>query len=143
MSDDIRIRVEGSDIVAETEGRYENSIHFKLCDDGYLAAKEDEKRQIDRMRIILGADADTVDDETLYQLLLRAKSHILSYCKRTELTKVLEYAQVELAVIYYNRMGIEGESAHSEGSVSRSIALLPDDLRVTLNGERLLKGVRT
>ena len=44
-----------------------------------------------------------------------------------------------LAAMLYNRMGMEGESAHSEGGVSRTAAALPDDLRAWLNCWRLAR----
>ena len=49
----------------------------------------------------------------------------------------LEDAQVRTAAILYNRMGMEGESARTEGGVTHTADALPDDLRSWLNGWRL------
>ena len=61
-------------------------------------------------------------DELLTDLLADANALMLAYLNRAELPAALENAQCQLAVLLYNRLGMEGESAHSEGGVSRTAA---------------------
>ena len=53
----------------------------------------------------------------------------------------LEDAQVRVAAILFNRMGMEGERVHGEGGVNRTAEMLPDDLVRWLNGWRLARTV--
>ena len=50
---------------------------------------------------------------------------ICAYTRRNEVPAQLLGTQTELAILYYNRQGIEGESAHSEGGVSRTMEAMP------------------
>lgn len=84
---------------------------------------------------------DATDDALLLDLLEGARMQILAYTGRDELPEALGEAQLTLAAIAYNRMGMEGESAHSEGGVSRSSQALPEDVRRLLNPWRLARGV--
>lgn len=84
---------------------------------------------------------DARDDALLNDLLEEAAQFILGYTGREALPEALQGAQLALAAILYNRMGMEGESARVEGGVSRTVAFLPEDLRRQLNGWRLAKAV--
>ena len=44
---------------------------------------------------------------------------------------------VRIAAILCNRMGMEGESARTEGGVTHTADALPEELRSWLNGWRL------
>ena len=46
---------------------------------------------------------------------------------------------MRVAAILYNRMGMEGESSHSEGGVVRTAEMLPEDLKRWLNGWRVAR----
>lgn len=81
-------------------------------------------------------------DDLLNELLYSAEQYILMYCNRSALTPALEEAQVRLALIYYNRMGIEGETSHAEGGVSRGIEDLPTAVQHMLDDGRLIKAVK-
>ena len=70
--------------------------------------------------------------DLLEDLLADAHAFILTYTNRNELPEQLTGACVKLAAIEYNRLGMEGESAHSEGSVSRSVEALPADIKAEL-----------
>ncbi len=85
---------------------------------------------------------DARDTGLLNDLLEAAADMILAYTGRDEVPDGLRSAQVSLAAVLYNRMGIEGEAAHSEGGVSRSVEMMPEDLRHQLNAWRLAKAVR-
>ena len=84
---------------------------------------------------------DAADDALLEEMLKTAGEMICAYTARSVLPDALRGAQLELAAILYNRMGMEGESAHAEGSVSRSADSLPEYLRRQLNPFRLAKAV--
>ena len=84
-------------------------------------------------------DAD--DAALLNDLLDAAAAAICAYTGRDEVPAALEGAQLELAAVSYNRMGMEGERSHSEGGVSRSAEDLPEALRRQLNPFRLAKAV--
>ena len=69
------------------------------------------------------------EDALLLSLLSDAAALICALTWRKEVPPELENAQVRLAVIFYNRMGMEGENAHQEGDVRRSVSDLPEALR--------------
>lgn len=93
--------------------------------------------QLEKLKLRLGKDVD----ENLLELLLEdAESEILDYTNRTELTDKMEGLQRELAIIYYNRQGSEGESSRSEGGISVSYSTeIPERIKSRLNTYRLLK----
>jgi hypothetical protein len=84
---------------------------------------------------------DVKDDALLQDLLDAAAEMILAYTGRDELPPVLQAVQIELAAMQLNRMGMEGESSHAEGSVHRSADSLPEMVRRQLNPYRLARAV--
>ena len=83
-----------------------------------------------------------VDINLAFQLLEDAEAEILDFCNRSVLLKKMEPLQRELAIIYYNRMGSEGESSRSEGGVSVSYSTeIPESLKARLMSYRRLKAV--
>lgn len=84
---------------------------------------------------------DAKDEALLNDLLAEAGAFICAYTRRPAVPAQLEAAQVRVAAILFNRLGMEGESAHGEGGVTRTAALLPEDLRHWLNGWRLARTV--
>lgn len=95
--------------------------------------------QIERLKARLGNDVD----EILLQVLLDdAETEILDYTNRTELLPKMEGLQRELAIIYYNRQGSEGEASRSEGGVSVSYSTeIPESIKSRLVAYRRLKAV--
>lgn len=87
------------------------------------------------------ARAPDIADDLCAALLGDARDMILAYTGRAALPPGLAAAQVQLALVLYNRMGIEGETAHSEGGVSRSMEGLPADIKAQLVPWRLAKVV--
>lgn len=83
------------------------------------------------------ARAPDIPDALAEALLEDARDAILAYTERTELPAVLVGAQVQLAVVYYNRMGAEGETSHSEGGVSRGMESLPADIEAQIRPYKL------
>lgn len=72
---------------------------------------------------------EQVQDALLLSLLEDAAALICALTWRACVPAELENAQVRLAVIFYNRMGMEGEKDHAEGDIRRSVSDLPDALR--------------
>ena len=85
---------------------------------------------------------DGKDEALMNDLLADAQGMILAYTGRDSVPLVLQGAQVEIAAMLFNRMGMEGESSHSEGSVSRSADSLPEYIRRQLNPFRLARAVK-
>lgn len=87
---------------------------------------------LETLKIRLGI-SDEKQDGLLAVLLDSAEDTILDVIGRNELPARLVSVQTELAVIAYNRQGAEGETARSEGGISRSfISDLPLDLQKRL-----------
>lgn len=84
---------------------------------------------------------DAGDEQLLMELLEDAGMMIRAYTLRSEIPEVLEGAQLEIAAMLFNRMGMEGENAHAEGSLSRSVESLPEYVRRQLNPFRLVRAV--
>lgn len=82
---------------------------------------------LETLKIRLGI-SDEKQDGLLAVLLDSAEDTILDVIGRDELPARLISVQTELAVIAYNRQGAEGETARSEGGISRSFVsdLSPD-----------------
>ncbi|MBR4359128.1 MAG: phage head-tail connector protein [Clostridia bacterium] len=93
---------------------------------------------LSQLRLRLPDAADAADD-LLLSLLRDAAALICALTWRTQVPEELQNAQLRLAVIFYNRMGMEGESAHSEGDVRRAAQDLPENLRREIFSFRLAK----
>ena len=87
-------------------------------------------------------DAGAEADMLLNDLIEDAGRFICAYTMRDEVPEALAGVQVELAAIFYNRMGIEGETVHNEGGVSRTVKGLPEDIAAQLKPWRLARTVR-
>lgn len=89
---------------------------------------------LETLKIRLGINTeDTSKDGLLAVLLDSAEDTILDVIGRDELPARLVSVQTELAVIGYNRQGAEGETARSEGGISRSfVSDLPPDMQKRL-----------
>lgn len=80
------------------------------------------------------------DDDTLANTLLEvAKNSILAETNRKEMILQLETAQLELAMVMYNRLGTEGEASRSEGGISISYAEMPSRVQNAINAYRLVR----
>ena len=93
---------------------------------------------MERLRVRLpDAPADL-----LMALVEEAEGMILAETGRSVMPQALCTAQVQLAVVLYNRQGVEGQTAHSEGGVSRTMETLPGDIRRQIAPYRLAKIVK-
>jgi hypothetical protein len=100
--------------------------------------------QIEKLKVRLGiSTADTSKDELLTAILEDAAAEILDFTNRSLITNSIEPLQRELAIIYYNRQGVEGEVSRSEGGISVSYSTdIPEAVKNRLNAYRLLKGAK-
>lgn len=74
-------------------------------------------------------DAKAGEETLLSSLLSDAGALIRALTWRQQVPEALQSAQVRLAVLFYNRLGMEGEKEHTEGDVRRSADDLPEGLR--------------
>lgn len=71
------------------------------------------------LRLWLPEDTDA-SDELLESLLIRAENTILDYIGRKVLPERLQELKASLALIYFNRLGTEGETKRREGDIDMS-----------------------
>lgn len=100
--------------------------------------------QNEKLKIRLEIDkTDITKDDLITTLLEDAEGEILDYCNRDTLPVRAEGLQRELAIIYYNRQGSEGEASRSEGGVSVSYSTeIPESIKNRLNSFKRLKAVK-
>ena len=84
-------------------------------------------------------DAADADEALLSDLIADAGHFICAYTGRDSVPEALEGAQVQLAAVFFNRMGMEGETRHDEGGLARDVALLPEDIACQLRPYRLAR----
>lgn len=95
--------------------------------------------QVEKIKVRLEIK-DTNKDDLLNMLLEDAEGEILDFCNRDKLPIKAEPLQRELAIIYYNRLGSEGEVSRSEGGVSVSYSTeIPENIKNRLIAFRRLK----
>jgi hypothetical protein len=90
---------------------------------------------------LVPADEPVTDAARDAQLYI-AERFLIDACGVAELDEALVYAQARIAIANLNHMGIEGESSHSEGGVSRSIDTYPADVRQIIAAHRMLPVAR-
>ena len=85
--------------------------------------------QLEKLKLKLGMSiSDVSKDDVLQVYLDDAFEYILSQTHLDAIPTALLSTQVELAIIYYNKQGIEGQTAHSEGGISRSFEDIPESI---------------
>jgi hypothetical protein len=89
-----------------------------------------------KMRI---PDMQNTNAKALQEIVTGAREYVLSYTNRKKTDAALDECILRLSVIAINRQGIEGEASHAEGSISRSVDMLPSDIKAILNMRRVLK----
>lgn len=73
------------------------------------------------------------DDTLVVDLWEEAKQDVLNYCNRKKVTKEMQPSVLKLAVVYFNRIGSEGESSRGEGGISRTFETgIPTDIKQSL-----------
>ncbi len=88
---------------------------------------------LDKLLLLLGNPCECNED-TAEMCLELAEAAVLDYIGRSSLPKTAESIVIKLAVIYYNRLGNEGEAARSEGGISQSFVTdIPEDIKRQLH----------
>ena len=87
-------------------------------------------------------DAGADQEALLADLLEDAGKWICAYTCREQVPEALEGAQVALAAVLYNRMGMEGETGRDEGGVNRTAQLMPEDVACQLRPWRRIRTVQ-
>lgn len=78
------------------------------------------------------------DEELLLLFLELSKQKILNYTNREVMLDSFNNVLVNIALILYNRRGLEGESSHSEGGISQSFYSI-DEVLSEIKDKRLMK----
>lgn len=95
--------------------------------------------QLERMRLKVLVNAlDSSQDDLLEEYLDDAQEFILDTTHHDTIPEKLLRTQVELAIIYYNKQGIEGQTLHSEGGISRSFDDIPESIMKKIKSFRRL-----
>lgn len=98
---------------------------------------------LNRLLVLLG-NPHECERETVEVCLSMARDAVLDYIGRDTLPKGAESIVIKLAVIYYNRLGNEGENSRSEGGISQSFSndIPADILRQLRNYPRKVGVIR-
>lgn len=84
---------------------------------------------LNRLLLLLGEPPEP-DVDTARECLSLAQAAVLDYIGREQLPKNAESIVIKLAVIYYNRLGNEGENSRTEGGISQSFCTdVPEDIK--------------
>ena len=84
---------------------------------------------LDKLLVLLGNPCEC-NVETAEVCLSMAGDAVLDYIGRDTIPKGAESIVIKLAVIYYNRLGNEGESSRSEGGISQRFCTdIPEDIK--------------
>lgn len=96
--------------------------------------------QLSKLKVRIPEIVDDSQDNQLTQLLEDAEQAILDYTNRSDILPVMEPLQRELALIYYNRIGLEGISSQSQGGISIQVADdIPKEIKSRLNRYRKVR----
>lgn len=88
---------------------------------------------LDKLLLLLGSPCEC-SEGTAEVCLELAEAAVLDYIGRSSLPKTAESIVIKLAVIYYNRLGNEGESSRTEGGISQSFVTdIPADIKKQLD----------
>lgn len=85
--------------------------------------------KLDKLLVLLGNPCEC-NIETAEVCLSMAEDKVIDYLGRDTIPKGAESIVIQLAVIYYNRLGNEGETSRSEGGISQSFSTdIPMDIQ--------------
>lgn len=101
-----------------------------------MALTSEQREQIIARLQVLVPEASAA---ILGQLVDDAADWALAYTSRTSIPDVLCRTVGDLALVAYNRMGTEGESARTEGGESYTFEVAPQGIYDILNRYRLAK----
>ena len=96
--------------------------------------------QLNKLKARIPEIVDDSQNNQLAQLLEDAEQAILDYTNRSDMLPAMEPLQRELALIYYNRIGLEGVASQSQGGISIQVADdIPKEIKSRLNRYRKVR----
>lgn len=88
----------------------------------------------------LSVRLENTNNALLTELVKESIAQVLDYTGQKKLVGSMDIYVKKLAVINYNRLGIEGETQRSEGGVTNYLETgIPKDIRQGLNHYRIAK----
>lgn len=88
----------------------------------------------------LSTRLENVNNALLTELIKESIAQVLDYTGQKKLVGSMDIYVKKLAVINYNRLGIEGETQRSEGGITNYLETgIPKDIRQGLNRYRIAK----
>ena len=88
----------------------------------------------------LSTRLENVNNALLTELVKESIAQVLDYTGQKKLVGSMDIYVKKLAVINYNRLGIEGETQRSEGGITNYLETgIPKDIRQGLNSYRIAK----
>lgn len=88
----------------------------------------------------LSTRLENVNNALLTELVKESIAQVLDYTGQKKLVSSMDIYVKKLAVINYNRLGIEGETQRSEGGITNYLETgIPKDIRQGLNSYRIAK----
>lgn len=97
-------------------------------------------QQILTMATALGTRLNNSDEALMIDLIEEAVALVLDYTGQKKLVGNLTIYVKRLAIVNYNRLGLEGETQRSEGGVTNYLETgIPKDIRQGLNQYRIAK----
>ena len=88
----------------------------------------------------LSTRLENVNNALLTELVKASIAQVLDYTGQKKLVGSMDIYVKKLAVINYNRLGIEGETQRSEGGITNYLETgIPKDIRQGLNSYRIAK----
>lgn len=88
----------------------------------------------------LSTRLENVNNDLLTELVKESIAQVLDYTGQKKLVGSMDIYVKKLAVINYNRLGIEGETQRSEGGITNYLETgIPKDIRQGLNSYRIAK----
>ena len=88
----------------------------------------------------LSTRLENTNNALLSELVKESIAQVLDYTGQKKLVGSMDIYVKKLAVINYNRLGIEGETQRSEGGVTNYLETgIPKDIRQGLNRYRIAK----
>lgn len=99
--------------------------------------------QMAEMVSSVSARLRVADNELINDLIKEAEAQVLDYTGQKKLIGNMDVYVKKLAIISYNRLGLEGETQRSEGGVTNYLETgIPKDIRQGLNRYRIAKVTR-
>lgn len=96
--------------------------------------------QLTKIVSALSTRLENTNNALLTELVKESIAQVLDYTGQKKLVGSMDIYVKKLAVINYNRLGIEGETQRSEGGITNYLETgIPKDIRQGLNRYRIAK----